>query len=248
MCFSAEASFTVGAALVPAGGYCLWSAVLKKPSYLGLAAIPTCFGIQQISEGFVWHALAHDDRAEIRVWSLVFLFFALAFWPFWFPFLTMLMEPNRPRKAIFLALSILATTWFWVLFYPLVVGPELLLTTRVEHHSIQYEYADLAVYQHMPDYSWIHPVWGSPKTFLRLLYLLTIALPPIMCTESWGRVSGLILGASAVLAVLVFDHACVSVWCFFAAVMAVYLCVVFHRLPKSQANAALAFDASASTV
>jgi hypothetical protein len=221
VCFSAEASFTVGAALIPAGIYCVWSAFLKKPSYLGLAAVPLFFGIQQIGEGFVWQGLHHDDPAQIRAASLVFLFFALAFWPFWFPFLTTLMEPKPKRKWIFAVLSVAATVWFWVLFYPLVVGPESLLTTLSEpgRHSIQYLYPDLAIYQYVP------------RTPLRVLYFLSVALPPILGSENWGRIPGLVLGASALIAVLLFDYAFVSVWCFFAAVLAVYCCFLFYRLP-----------------
>src|SRR5205823_1322981 len=99
--------------LIPAGAYCLWAAALKKPSYLGLAVVPLMFGIQQISEGFVWQALNHDNVEQTRSASLVFLFFALAFWPWWFPVLTALMEPQPKRKWIFVVLSVLATCWFW---------------------------------------------------------------------------------------------------------------------------------------
>ena len=219
MCFSAQASFAAGIVLVPAGIYCLWAAALKKPSYLGLAAVPLGFGIQQISEGFVWHALQHDDDVQTRAASLVFLFFALAFWPFWFPFLTAVMEPCAKRRWIFAFLSFLAIGWFWVLFYPLLVGPEPLLKIQKVHHSIQYEYPDLAIYSYV----------SKPR--LRLLYFLSIALPPLFSTETWGRIPGLVLGASALLAVLVFDYAFVSVWCFFAAALSIYCCVVFYQLP-----------------
>jgi hypothetical protein len=219
VCFSAEASFIAGAALVPAGIYCLWSAALKKPSYLCLAAVPLCFGIQQISEGFVWHALAHGDAGQTRAASLVFLFFALAFWPFWFPLLTAVMEPCAKRKWIFVILSVLAIGWFWVLYYPLVVGPESLLRIESVHHSIQYEYPDLAIYTYV----------SKPR--LRLLYFFSIALPPMLSSETWGRIPGLVLGVSALLAVFLFDYAFVSVWCFFAAVLSIYCCVVFYRLP-----------------
>jgi hypothetical protein len=219
VCFSAEASFAVGTALVPAGVYCLWSALLKMPSYLGLAAVPLFFGIQQISEGFVWLAV-DNDPVQTRTASLVFLFFALAFWPFWFLFLGTLMERQPARRWLFVFLSLAATTWFWVLYYPLLVGPESLLTTRVEHHSIQYLYDDLGVYQYIP------------KTPLRALYFLSVALPPILGSEDWGRIPGLVLGVSALIAVLLFDYAFVSVWCFFAAVMASYCCVLFYRLPR----------------
>src|SRR5262249_7512718 len=77
VCFSAEASFAVGIALIPAGVYCLWAAALKKPSFLGLAAVPIFFGIQQISEGFVWQGrVSASEKIETQTASLVFLFFA----------------------------------------------------------------------------------------------------------------------------------------------------------------------------
>jgi hypothetical protein len=220
VCFSAEASFAVGGALIPAGAFCIGAAWLKKPSYLGLAAVPLFFGIQQVSEGFVWNALHHGDAAQVRSTSLFFLFFAVALWPFWFPFLTTIMEPQPARKWIFAAITLAASAWFWILYFPLLVGPDALLTTRIEHHSIQYEYPDLAIYETIP------------KLPLRLFYLLSVALPPMFGSENWGRIPALVLGASAAIAALVFDYAFVSVWCFFAAVLAIYLCVVFYRLPR----------------
>ena len=198
------------------------AALLKKPSYLGLAVVPLLFGIQQISEGFVWLSLGHDPQ-ETRTASLVFLFFALAFWPFWFPFLTIWMEPQPVRKWIFAGLSLLAVGWFYVLYYPLLTGPESLLATVKMRHSIRYEYEDLAIYGFIP------------RTPLRVLYFLSVALPPLLGSESWGRIPGIVLGASAVLAVLVFDYAFVSVWCFFAAALSAYCCVVFYRLPRPAA-------------
>ena len=83
MCFSAEASFGAAALLVPSGAYCLRSAVRKMPRWLPLAAVPLVFGIQQCSEGLVWVGLGRDDAALTREASLVYLFFALTFWPCW---------------------------------------------------------------------------------------------------------------------------------------------------------------------
>jgi hypothetical protein len=226
VCFSAEASFTVGAALLPAGLYCMWAAAVKKPSYLPLAAVPIFFGVQQIGEGFVWQAIHEGDPAQIRTASLVFLFFALAFWPFWFPFLTTWMEPQPKRKVLFALLSVAATGWFWMLFYPIVMGPESLLTTQVApgHHSVQYLYGDLAIYRYVP------------RTPLRVLYFLSVALPPVLGSDNWGRIPGLVLGGSALVAVAFFDYAFVSVWCFFAAVLAIYCCVLFYRLPRQETD------------
>lgn len=221
MCFSAQASFTVGGALVPAGLYCIWSAWCKKPAYLGLAVVPLVFGVQQIGEGFVWTGIAAENQVQIRLASLFFLFFALAFWPFWFPVQTTIMEPIPKRRWIFAGISLLAVSWFWILYWPLVVDPSM-LETRVEHHSIRYVYDGLAIYQYID------------KTPLRVLYLLSVAIPPMFSSESWGRIPGLVLGASALLAATIYHYAFVSVWCFFAAVLAIYLCVVFYRLPDAK--------------
>src|SRR5438132_660362 len=51
MCFSAEASFTVAAILLPAGVYCTSVAVRKRPTGLPLAIIPLVFSLQQFAEG-----------------------------------------------------------------------------------------------------------------------------------------------------------------------------------------------------
>ncbi len=219
MCFSAQASFTVGAALVPAGIYCIWSAWMRKRAYLGLAIVPLIFGVQQIGEGCVWLGLAADNQFQIRLASLFFLFFALAFWPFWFPVLTTMMEPIPRQRWIFAGVSVLATSWFWILYWPLVLDPAL-LETKIDHHSIRYVYDDLKIYHYID------------KTPLRVLYLFSVALPPMLSSERWARIPGLVLGVSAVLAAAIYHYAFVSVWCFFAAVLAVYLCVVFYQLPR----------------
>jgi len=78
-------SFAAGAVLLPVGAYCIGQAIRKNWTYLGLASVPVLFGIQKISEGFVWLGLQHDNPAWTHAGGLVFLFFALALWPFWFP-------------------------------------------------------------------------------------------------------------------------------------------------------------------
>jgi hypothetical protein len=64
MCFSAEASFTASAALVPCGVYCLTVARYRNPNYEPLALIPFFFGIQQFAEGMVSCSLRlHSGRS-----------------------------------------------------------------------------------------------------------------------------------------------------------------------------------------
>lgn len=220
MCFSAEASFAVGASLIPAGAYCATAAVRKRPRLLPLALVPVFFGLQQISEGFVWIGLHRVDPALIRSASLVFLFFALAFWPFYFPFITSLSESHPRKRLVFGLVTVIAFAWFWVLYFPIVSGPESLLRTHVVEHSIQYDYASLAVYKYIP------------RPLLRVLYFLCVAVPLAFGSESLGRSAGIVFAVSAVFAVIVYDYAFVSVWCFFAAILSGYLCWLFARLPN----------------
>jgi len=219
MCFSATASFTLGAALIPAGAYCVYQACVKKPSYLGLATVPLLFGIQQICEGFVWLGIHDRDLARTRTASLAFLFFALAVWPFWFPLQAAIMERDPPRRTILIVVSLLSMAWFWVLFWPIVSGPETLLETRVERHSIQYDYPELPIYRYIR------------VGVLRILYFATVALPFVISSERFGRLPGIALGSSALISAVVFHYAYVSVWCFFAAVLAIFFCFMFRALP-----------------
>jgi hypothetical protein len=218
MCFSAEASFTVGAVLLPVGAYCVQAAIRKRPGYLGLAALPLFFGVQQIMEGFVWVGLNREDAHLVRLASLGFLFFALGFWPFWVPFSAFLIEERPARKTLIGVLALLSLVWMFALFGPVAFDPERWLTTKVVHHSIYYDYFDMPLYHHV-----------SP-TALRLLYLATIAVPFVIGSNRDGAAFGVVLIASAVFSHFVYAHAFVSVWCFFAAAMSAYLAYVFYAL------------------
>ena len=223
MCFSAEASFTVGAALVPVGVYCTAAALRKRPRLLPLALVPLFFGLQQISEGFVWIGLRRGDPTLVRDASLFFLFFALAFWPLYFPFMTAWMESDQRKRKVFSIVAIVAIGWFWVLYFPIITAPDAVLKTHVVEHSIQYDYSGLAIYQYVP------------RPLLRIMYFLCVAIPLALGSQSLGRTAGLIFAASAIVAVLLYDYAFVSVWCFFAAALSAYLCWIFARIRSVEA-------------
>lgn len=219
MCFSPEASFAVGAALVPTAAYCLRSAWVKNPRLIPIAIGPAAFAAQQFAEGVVWLGLHHGDEAQVQAGARVFLFFALAFWPFLLPLLTAVLETRPGRRRLFAALTVLSVGWFWALYYPILVDPESFLTVRVVHHSIVYSYPDLAVYRYVP------------RPALRALYLVFTVGPMVAGPNVFGRLPGLMLAVSVLVAGAVFDYAFISVWCFFAAALSLYLCVTFYRLP-----------------
>src|SRR3954452_7547143 len=115
MCFSAEASFAASAALLPAGVYCV-RAARKRSASLPLAVIPLAFSAQQFAEGLVWVGLGRGDPALVEGSSLAFLFFALAFWPFWVPFSVAF---TTRRKVVLAVAALLGLALGLVLYVPL---------------------------------------------------------------------------------------------------------------------------------
>ena len=128
-------------------------------------------------------------------------------------------ETRAVRARVLLALTLLGTVWFWAFYYPLVTGPPSLLTATVQHHSIYYQYEELGILHVIPA--------GSSE----VCYLLMVTVPLFIGSGTHGRVPGLVLAASAVVAAALFEYAFVSVWCLFAAVLAGLLVKMFHELP-----------------
>ncbi len=218
MCFSPEASFAVGGALIPAAGYCLRAAWLKNPRLIPIALMPLAFAVQQIAEGVVWLGLHAGDPAQIRAGALAFLFFALAFWPFWLPFIAAVNETRPGPRRFFVALTVLSSGWFWAFYLPLLIGPDSLLSVRVVHHSILYSYSDAPLPRNVP------------QSVLRLLYSMSVVVPLVFGPKTLGRLPGLTLLSALLVAVTVYEYAFVSVWCFFAAVLTLSLCAFFYRM------------------
>jgi hypothetical protein len=219
VCFSPEASFLVGGALIPAGAYCVRSAWAKNPRLLPVAVMPLAFAAQQIAEGVVWLGLHADDPARVRPPALAFLFFALAFWPWWMSVVNAVLDTRPGRRRACVGLAVLTSAWFWLMYLPILTDPESLLTVKVVHHSIFYDYLDLPLFQY------------APLSVLRPLYLLSIVVPMALGPKIVGRLPAALLIGSVAVAVTLYEYAFVSVWCFFAAVLAVLLCVMFYRLP-----------------
>jgi hypothetical protein len=226
MCFSAAASFAAGAALLPVGAFCVHRAVQRDRRFLPLALTPVAFAAQQAAEGCVWLGLNHGDPVLAERGAVVFLFFALAFWPFWIPFSLLCIEGRRPGRILLAAMTVLSLVWLW-LFAPLAADPGRLLSTAVVHHSIAYDFSDLPAF---------HLV---PRTALRVAYLAFICVP-LLAARPGGEdrlrfLAGALVAALFGFSYLVYWYAFTSVWCFFAALLALLLGVAFARLPARAA-------------
>lgn len=182
-----------------------------------LSIIPAVFGVQQLSEGIVWLGLTRNDPQWTRSGALAFLFFALAFWPFWMPIATAFLERGVLRRRIWWAVTALSIGWGVFLYLPILWNPAQNLDVQVLHFSIDYDYRRVPLVQ------------AVAPLLLRGLYLATCAVPLIACSDARVRWFGILLVVSAVLTHIIFSYAFASVWCFFAAILAAYLCWVIPR-------------------
>jgi hypothetical protein len=218
MCFSAEASLSIGALLIPMGGYCIVQAIKRDPSYLPLSAMPLAFGIQQICEGIVWNGIEQGNTQLVARGSLGFLAFALTFWPFWVPFSMSVSENRITQKRILWLLAIFGASFGLYLYIPLLLNPDW-LTTKISGRSIQYDISILPTFKMIPSLVW------------HLAYIAGVTIPFALTLNRQLRIYGTLIGISALISHILFWRAFFSVWCFFAAGISAYLIYVFHNLP-----------------
>lgn len=202
MCFSATASFVAGASLIAVGGLTVRKS--QGPRELPLALVPVLFGLQQLTEGFVWISLGPDLPA-VQAWSTyIYSGFSHVLWPIFVPLAILLVETVRWRARVlgaFLALGL--SVGLYLLFF-IVRSP---VTARVEQDSIRYD---------------------SPHFYLALvlaLYLLATCVSGLFSSHWCIRVFGVLAFILAIGAAVVSITTFVSVWCFYAAILSflVYL-------------------------
>jgi hypothetical protein len=221
MCFSASASFTLAAVLLPAGVYCAWSAFRKDKALLGLAVVPFAFSAQQFSEGLVWRGIGggeSDHPDATRIAAFVFLYFALSFWPVWIPLCAFLTEHDRRKKWLLACFACLGFAGGLFLYLPVLLEPQLMILS-VWNRSIMYDITGTVAFRTMPILAW------------QVLYAAVVGVPTLLSPTRGFAVFGVALLLSALVSHVLYWHTFISMWCFFAATLSLYLCMSFRRLP-----------------
>jgi hypothetical protein len=218
MCFSAEASFTSGAVLIATGGLAATYSIRRRDwRFVPFALVPVAFGLQQLTEGVVWLGL-HQERGDlIRPAALAFLFFALAWWPVWMPFAVSLSSVGWVRRtalAFLMVGGVLAAS----LAGPVLVEPDRYLVVRVIEHHIRYDIDAIPIFK------------ALPKDPVKFVYLLAVGIPLLIYPDRRVKVFGVLLAGAAVITKILADYAFTSVWCFFAALLALYLACAARRV------------------
>jgi hypothetical protein len=221
MCFSAEASLGVAVVLLPAGAYCVETAWRKGLRYLPLAVVPILFGLQQLCEAQVWAGLGLEDQERARIASLGFLFCALALWPVWIPLAVATVEPRGWTRTVILILAVAGVSFGVAYFLPVATDGGRGLDPTLIGHSIRYDLS--AVPATRTVWWWVWPA----------LYLAAVCGPLLASRDCRLRMLGAAVVLSAAVSYALFEYVFVSVWCFCAAVLSLYLAYVLYRRPDN---------------
>lgn len=210
MCFSAAASFIAGWALSGGGLYAISN--IKNKKYLPLAAVPLLFGLQQLAEGGVWMWLnGHIGQQALTLFIYIFLFFSQIFRVIWTPFIAWYIESKPVKKKIIARLFMLWVILAWYLAYTLLVTP---VYTYIHEHHIVYDYEPLIV---------------SLKRLSVAAYMIVTLVPLFMSSMRIVKMLGILLFVSAAISYAFYTEAFVSVRCFFAALISVYIIYAMRR-------------------
>lgn len=211
MCFSPEASFTGGVLIFSIGIATVKS--IHKPNQLLFAVIPMFFGIQQITEGFLWLSLQNPDFPNIqKLTSAIFLIMAEVLWPMIIPLSMLLLEENKSKKRIlriFLVMGILLSSYYVYCLLNFTVNP------HIVNYHVQYNN-------------------DFPIAFRNLafaVYLIATITPLFVSSIKRIHYLGILMFLSCLISALFFMQYLTSVWCFFAAFISV---VIYWILKESK--------------
>jgi hypothetical protein len=223
MCFSATVSYSAAAILTGTGIYAMRQARGLPPAFMLWAAIPIFFAVQQAFEGRVWQMLAAGNASEAVPYALGFHFFSHFLWLWLIPLSSYLIEPEKIRKRVFAGCAMFGAFAGSLVYASMLFNPEW-MNISVRDHSIIYDF-------NVPYQSTIH----LPITPL-MLYGLTLLLPLFFSSHRQIKIFGILLVLSMVLAGEIKNHAFVSVWCFFAAVLSLYLVYMIRKLAAAKSR------------
>ena len=199
MCFSPEASFTGGILLISIGIATVRS--IHKPSQILFAIIPLFFGLQQITEGFLWLSLRDTEYIFLQIFTTkMFLIMAEVFWPIMIPLTVLLMEENGKKRKVLWGLILVGafvSGYYAFCIFSFNINPQI-----IQYH-IQYNN-------------------DFPKTFAAVAfaaYLTATIIPLFVSSIKKMRFFGILMLLSCIITAIFFTQYLTSVWCFFAALI-----------------------------
>jgi hypothetical protein len=207
VCYSPQASFVAAAALAPVGVATLRS--VRRREELVIGALPLLFAVHQSVEGLVWLGLeGRVSDALLDLAMRVYLLFAQVALPVLVPVGMLLLEPDRARRRWLAALvalgAVVAARLLWVVTaHP--VGAQAL------DHAIAYD----------TDVHFGYLVAAG--------YVAATCGPALLSSRRGLRWFGVANLAGLSLAAFSAYSAVTSVWCFYAALVSVFIALALRR-------------------
>ncbi|RJQ34111.1 hypothetical protein C4568_03145 [Candidatus Parcubacteria bacterium] len=211
MCFSATASLVAGGALSAVGVVTTAKAKTKKE--LPFAMVPLLFGIQQLTEGFVWLSFSWNAATLNLITTYIFSLFAFVVWPVYVPFAVGLMETVPWRKKAIYACQIAGLAVGAYLLYSHTAS--LVISEIIGRHVV---YSNSHFYQFA----------------VMVLYFAATIVSCLFSSKRIIRVFGVCAFLLAMVAAWFYTQAFVSVWCFFAAVLSFIVFWHFRSNPITE--------------
>jgi hypothetical protein len=225
MCFSATASFALSGVLAPTGLFCLYRARNLGPGWLAFALFPLAFAVQQALEGMVWLGLDQPDAQLAAIGASGFVFFSHFFWLIWVPLSVYLMHRNDAERPPGLAAFMVAGAVLGIMLYAPVLALDKAVPVSVQAGSIVYDVPLL-----LADSEWA-------RFALKLIYFVIVVGSLGVSSDRRIQVFGGLIALSLIATELWFAIAFVSVWCFFAAVLSLYIAAMLLRTQPAGSSA-----------
>jgi hypothetical protein len=212
MCFSAGASFASGVVISAIG-----IASVKEvhhPSQRVFAVIPLLFGIQQLAEGCLWLALSGTDFVIVKkISTYVFLITAQVLWSWVIPLSVLLMEKEPRRRKILQGMLVIG------------VGLSIYYAFFLFFHKVTSRILDCHIL-----YTTESPESLALMTFI--LYLAVTVAPFFVSSIRRMYLLGTIMALSCLVAAVLYKLYLTSVWCFFAAIISIFIYLILKESKK----------------
>jgi hypothetical protein len=223
MCFSASASFGIGAVLL-AGGVATYKQA-KTSSQKAFAMIPFIFSVQQFCEGVIWLSFKDAQMEHLRIFfTYGFLLFAQVIWPTWVPLSVLKMESDPARKKRLRFLFIIGIILSAYLLFCLLAYPVKVVVSTMH---LKYEL-------------------NRPDSILNYIsthfYFISIIIPTFISGVKRIALVGYFSLTSFIVTVLFFSEYIISVWCFFAAAISMSVFVVLKGSLASRSLKPITFN------
>ena len=207
MCLSAEVNFAASAVIGAGGVATLWHA--RHPREVLFAAMPLFFALHQFTEGFVWLGLeGHIDAFAKQNAAFLFVLYAQGILPFLMPLAVLLIEHVPWRRRVIGAITVFAGFFAAYMIWGVMAFPT---ECYAEHRSIVYK----------------NPVTETVWTLLAYVVVTCGAL--MLSGHRVVRIFGVLnlIGLSFIIIVKLYAFS--SLWCFYAAVLSVFLYWQFRQ-------------------